>query len=184
MHGALVGVVVNHLGSQVPLLLFTKTLENVIGAHLHNANFVGEALVLTLLVNTLLVLADFLVATAGDLRWNESHIFRVLHGWGAEATILVSEGLCLTVGVPIVVGLVVSVPLLQGVIEVTIQPVHLGNCTEEEWHLSVFVGLKVVSLTHWVHHLVGVGVDDLVTKVPVWLLPIVLRDIGGVEVDY
>ncbi len=42
-HGALVRVVVDHFSTQVPLLLFTEQLEDVVGAHFHYADFVGEA---------------------------------------------------------------------------------------------------------------------------------------------
>lgn len=94
-----------------------------------------------------------------------------------------AEGLALAVGVPVVVGLVVSVPLLEGVIQVTVQPIELGNDTHVERHLSVLVRLVVVSLTNWVKLLVQIRMDNLVTQVVVGLLPIVLWQVGRVEVD-
>ena len=95
-----------------------------------------------------------------------------------------AEGLGLAVWVPVIVGLVVSVPFLERVIKVAVEPVHLGNNTEEEGHLCVLVRLEVVARTHWVKHLVQIGVNHLVSEVVVRLLPIVLRDIGRVEVDH
>lgn len=122
----------------------------MLGAHFHNRDFVGEASILVAGINTLLIVTDFLVATAGDHVWSKGHVLRVLHGWGAETTVLVTEGLSLTVGVPIVVGLVVSMPLLERVIQVTVQPVELGYDSHVERHLGVFVRLVVVPLTNGV----------------------------------
>ena len=55
--------------------------------------------------------------------------------------------------------------------------------TQEVWHLGVVIGFVVVSSSDWVQEsLVGIGVDDLVTKVVVTLLPIILWEIRRVEV--
>lgn len=153
----------------------------MLGADLHNANLVSEAGVLAGGVNALLVVADLLVAAAGDHVGSKSHVLGVLHGGRAETTVLVAEGLGLAVGVPVVVGLVVSMPLLERVIQVSVQPIELGNHAHVERHLSVLVRLVVVSLTDGVKLLVEIGMDDLVTQVVVGLLPIVLWQVGRVE---
>jgi len=145
-HGTLVGVVVNHFSAEEPLLFFAETLKNVIRADLHDGNFLSEALVLGYISNTILIVADFFIATAGDLCGPQSHVLRVLHGGGAETARLVTEGFVLTIGVPIIVGLVVSVPLLERVVKIAVKPVELGHNTKVEGHLSVLIRLEVVSL--------------------------------------
>lgn len=82
-----------------------------------------------------------------------------------------TESLVLSVGVPVIMGLIMSVILLEGVIEVTVQPVELGNDTQVEGHLRVIIGGVVVTGTDGVNALVGIGVDNLVSKVIVGLLP-------------
>jgi len=94
-----------------------------------------------------------------------------------------AESFVLTVGVPVIVGLVVPVVLLEGVIEVTVEPVHLGDDSQVEGHLSVIIGSVVVAGTDRVNGLVSVTVDHLVAPVVVRLLPEVLWEVGGVEVD-
>jgi len=182
-HGTLVGVVVDHLGAQVPLLLFAEALQHVVGAHLHDGDLVREAGLARVLGGALLVLADLLVATAGDVRGTQRHVLGGLHDGGAHGAVLVAESLVLAVGVPVIVGLVVSVVLLEGVVQVTVQPVELRNHTEVEGHLSVLVGCVVVASTDRVQFLVEIGVDNGVTQVVVGLLPVVLGEVRRVEVD-
>jgi hypothetical protein len=160
------------------LLLFSKTFEDVLGANFHNADFVVEAdfsSVFGVLGRAHLELADLSVATSGDEVRYEGHVLRVLHVRLAHRAGLVTKSFVLTVGVPIVMGLVVPMVLLEGVIEVTIQPVELGNDTEERRHLGVIVRSVVVTGTDRVKLLVGVTVDHLVTPVVMGLLPEVLR---------
>ena len=71
-----------------------------------------------------------------------------------------AESLVFAVGVPVIVGLVVSVILLEGVVKVTIEPHELGHNTKVEGHLGVLVGTVVVTGTNGVELLVEVGVDD------------------------
>jgi len=182
LHGAFVSIVVDHLGAHEPLLLFAKAFEHVIRAHLHDADFVGEASLLGVGINALLIVADFLVATAGNHVGAQGHVLGALHGGRAETTVLVTESLCLAVRVPVIVGLVVSVPLLKAVIQVAIKPVELGHHMQVEGHLGVLVRLVLVALAHGVQLLVHVGVDDLVSEVVVRLLPVVLRNVRRVEV--
>lgn len=59
----------------------------------------------------------------------------------------------------------------------------MGNDTKVEGHLRVIIGGVVVTGTDRVKLLVGIGVDDLVTPVVMRLLPEVLREVGGVEID-
>lgn len=125
-----------------------------------------------------MILSDFFVATSGDEAGGECHEFGLLHDWLALSTVLVTEGLALSVGVPVIMGLIVSVVLLEGVIQVTIDPGKLGHMTQEIGHLGVLVGLVVVSLSDGVEQgLVETGVDDLVAGVVVTLLPKIFGEV-------
>jgi len=46
-HSALVSIIVNHFSTEIPLLLFAETFEDMIWAYLHNTNFLTKALILT-----------------------------------------------------------------------------------------------------------------------------------------
>jgi len=167
------------------LLLFTEAFEDVLGADFHNADFVVEAdlFVSGVLGRAHLELADLSVATSGDEVGYEGHVLGVLHVRLAHGSGLVTKSLVLTVGVPVVMGLVVPMILLEGVIEVTVQPVELGDDTQVEGHLGVVIGRVVVTSSDRVDLLVHVGVDHLVTPVVVGLLPEVLGEVRGVEID-
>lgn len=89
-----------------------------------------------------------------------------------------TEGLRFTVWVPVIVGLVVSVPLLEGVIKISVKPVKLWNHMKVKWHLGVLVRLVLVASSNRVHHLVQIRVNDLVAKIVMRLLPVVLWYIG------
>jgi hypothetical protein len=89
----------------------------------------------------------------------------------------VTEGLTLAIGVPIVVSLIMAVILVEGVVEIAVEPKELGHNTEVYRHLSVIVAVVVVAGTDRVKSLVQVGVDDLVAQVVVWLLPEVLWEV-------
>jgi len=156
LHGALVGVVINKLSTEGPLLLLTKAFEHVIRAHFHDGNLVIEALGGTLISGTLLVRANLLEATTRDETGAEGHKLGSAEDGRALTTVLVTEGLVLAVGVPIVMGLVMAMILTERVIQVTIKPVGLGHDTEEERHLRVVVRLVVVT---------GANRVDLLVKV-------------------
>ena len=94
----------------------------MIGADLHHADLVIEAVISTLFGGAKLELADLLVATTGDKVGDESHVLGGLHGVLAVATILVAEGLALAVGVPVIVSLIVAMILVERVIEVAVDP--------------------------------------------------------------
>ena len=94
-----------------------------------------------------------------------------------------TEGSCLAVGDPIVMGLVVLVVLLEGVVQGTVEPVELRDGSEVEGHLRVLIGLVVVASTDRVDLLVDVRVDDRVAQVVVGLLVVVLGEVRRVEVD-
>jgi hypothetical protein len=158
-HGTLVSVVINHLGTQVPLLLFAQTSKDVVRAHFHDWDLVGEASLGGALGGTLLVFADFFVATTGDVGGTEGHVLGGLHDGGAHGAVLVTKSLVFAVGVPVIVGLVVSMVLLEGVIQVAVEPHELGHHTEVEGHLGVLVGTVVVASANGVELLVEVGVD-------------------------
>ena len=57
-----------------------------------------------------------------------------------------TEGFVFTVGVPVVMGLVVPMVLLERVIQVTIDPTQLRNVSKVKWHLSVLSRLVVIKL--------------------------------------
>ena len=88
-----------------------------------------------------------------------------------------TERLVFAIGVPVVVVLIVSVILVERVVEVTIEPKELWNNTQVKRHLSVIIRLVVVSRSDGVEFLVKVGVDDGVSPVVVSLLPIVLWEV-------
>lgn len=167
LHGTLVGLVIDSFGSKVPLLLLSKALEHVVGAHLHNRNFLVVAGIVAAGGSAVLELSDFPIAASGDEGGLQSHELGLLHVGVAHGTVLVTQGLTLSVGVPVVVGLVVPVVLLEGVIQVTVHPGGLGDVSEVKWHLGVLSNLVVVQLTKRVNLLVEAGVDHLVPKIVV-----------------
>ena len=122
----------------------------MVRAHFHDRDLVGEAGLGGALGGTLLVLADFFVATTGDVGGTEGHVLGGLHDGRAHGTIFVTKSLVFAVWVPVIVGLVVSVILFKGVVKVTIEPHELGHNTEVEGHLGVLVGTVVVTGTNWV----------------------------------
>jgi hypothetical protein len=148
----------------------------MVWADFHDGDFLVIAMVLSLLRCAGLVLSNLSVATSWDLRWLKSHELGLFHVQVAETTVFVTQGLVLSVRVPVIVGLVVSVILVEGVVEVAINPGELGHMTEVESHLGVFSRLVVVSGSDWVDLLHEIGVDNGVSEVVVWfaLVPEVL----------
>lgn len=73
-------------------------------------------------------------------------------------------------------GLDMSMILIEGVIQVTINPGKLRNMSEEEWQLLVLGWTLLVCRSKWVH-LVELGVHDLIGEVPMGftLMPVELR---------
>jgi hypothetical protein len=149
----------------------------VIGADLHNGELVVQAVVGAFLGGAELELTDFLVAAAGDEVGDEGHVLREFHGVLAETTILVTEGLGLAIGLPVIMSLVMAMILVERVIEVTVDPGCLRDVAKEEGHLGVVVGLVIVASSDGVQGLVEIGMDDLVAKVVVALLPVVLWEV-------
>ena len=121
-HGSLVGLVINSLSSKEPLSLLTKSFKNVVGAHFHNRDLLVEAGVLAVIGGATLVLSNLSVATTRNHVWLESHEFGVLHVGVAHASVFVTEGLTFSIGVPVVVGLIMSMVLVEGVVEVAVDP--------------------------------------------------------------
>ena len=72
-------------------------------------------------------------------------------------------------------GLDMSMILIEGVIQVTINPGKLWNVTEEVWQLLILSWTLLISGPQWVH-LVELGVHDLISEVPMrfTLVPVVL----------
>lgn len=123
----------------------------MVWTHFHNTYFFIETFVLALASSAGLVLSDFSVTTFRNELGLESHEFRLLHIWVSLATVLDTESLSLSVWVPVVVSLVVSVVLVEGVVQVTVNPRELRDVAEEEWHLGVLAILVVVPSSNWVY---------------------------------
>lgn len=169
-HSALVSLVVNSLCAKNPLALLTKAFQNMVGAHLHNADLLVSASSLALLRRTSLVLADLTVAAARNSLRLQSHELGVLHVRVDHRTVLVTESLAFTVRVPVVVILVVSVVFVERVVQVTINPGKLRDVTEVERQLrQLTVGLVIVVLAQRIHLLVEVVVHEPVAEVPMRL---------------
>jgi len=175
-HGSLISLVVDGLSSQVPLSFLSETFENVVWANLHNRYLGFKCL-------SSLIFSNLSVATLWDELWLESHEFRLFHIWVDVGTVLMTKSLVFSIWEPVIVGLVMSVILIERVIKVTINPRKLWNMTKEEWHLGVLSWNIVVVLSQWVHSFVSAGVDELVSKVIVPLLIEVFRWVRRVEVN-
>lgn len=139
----------------------------MVGAHLHNRYFLIVAGVVTIVGGTVLELSDFSVAASGDERGLQGHEFGLLHVGVAHGTILVTQSLTLSVWVPVIVGLVVPMVLLEGVIQVTINPRSLGDVPKVKWHLGVLPRLVVVQLPQRVNLLVEIGVNHHISNIVV-----------------
>jgi len=124
-----------------------------------------------------LVLSDFLVTTTRDVVWSKCHIFRFLHDWRALTTVLVTESLVLTIGVPVIVVLIMAMVFVERVVQVTVQPEELWHDSQVKWHLGVIIGLVVVARSDWVQLLVKIRVDNGVAPVVMGLLPVVLWEV-------
>jgi len=57
-------------------------------------------------------------------------------------------------------GLVMSMILIEGVIDITIDPRQLRNVSEIEWHLSILSWNILVVSSKRIQLLIQVGVDD------------------------
>ena len=123
----------------------------MVWTHFHNTYFFIETFVLALGTSTGLVLSDFSVTTFRNVLGLQSHEFGLLHIWVGLSTVLNTEGLSFSVWVPVVVSLVVSVVLVERVVQVTVHPRQLRDVPEEERHLSVLTILVVVSSSNWVY---------------------------------
>jgi hypothetical protein len=125
-----------------------------------------------------LVRTDLFVATAGDEVGTQGHELGVLHCGGAERTVLAAEGLALAIGVPVVVVLVVSVMLVERVVQVAVYPRELWNKTEVNWHLCIVIGFEVVTSTNGVKcFLVKIRMSNSISKIVMRFLPKVLWEV-------
>jgi hypothetical protein len=115
-HGSLIGLVVNSLCSKEPLSLLSETLKYVIWANLHNGNLFIEAGFLSCGLRACLILSNLSVTPLWNVVWLKSHELGLLHVRVAETTVLVTEGLSFSVWVPVVMGLIMSVILIERVI--------------------------------------------------------------------
>jgi len=92
-------------------------------------------------------------------------------------TVLVTESLVLTIGVPVIVVLIMAMVFVKRVVQVTVQPEELWHDSQVKWHLGVIIGLVVVARSDWVQLLVQIRVDNGVTPVVMGLLPVVLWEV-------
>lgn len=175
-HGSLVGLIVNGLSSEHPLSLLSEGLENVIWAHLHDRDLLVEASLFTLLGSACLILLDLSIATSWNSSRLQSHELRVLHVGVALTTVFVTECFCFSIWVPFIVCLDMSMIFVKGVVQVAVDPRKLWNVTEKEGSLRIVSCMRLVSLSKWIQTLVQVGVNNLVTEIPMrfTLMPIVL----------
>ena len=74
LHGSFVSLVIDCFGTEVPLLLLTKSLEDVVRAYLHDADFLVDTSLGRRGSSTSLVVPDLLVATTGNHLWLKSHV--------------------------------------------------------------------------------------------------------------
>lgn len=150
----------------------------------HNAYFFIETILLALGSRTGLVLPNFSITTPGNKVRFETHKLRLLHVGLALPSVLSTESFSLPVWVPVVVRLVVSVVLVEGVVQVAVDPGELRNVSEEEGHLRVLAVLVVVPCSNGINLLVEVGVNNLISPVIVWLslVPKVTWVVRGVEI--
>ena len=115
-HGSLIGLVVNSLGSKEPLSLLSETLKDVIWANLHDGDLLVEASLLAGSRGASLILSNLSVATLWNVVWLKSHELGHFHVWVALTSILVSEGLSLSIWVPVIVHLIMSMILVERII--------------------------------------------------------------------
>lgn len=71
-------------------------------------------------------------------------------------------------------SLIVSVVLVERVIQVTVNPIELGHVPQKVGHLGVIIWCVVVSGSDGVECLVGVRMHNCITDVVVALLPKIL----------
>jgi hypothetical protein len=176
-HGSSVGLVIDDFSSGVMLLHLSESLKNVIRADLHDVDLLLEAVSSSSLGGAFLEVADLSLATSGNKVSSDRHVLAVSSGGVTEATIFVSKSLVLSIRVPVVMSLVVSVSLVVGEIEITPYPGELRNETEIVRHLSELVRLEVVVLSDRVELLVDVRMDNSVSEVVMPLLLIIFREV-------
>ena len=100
----------------------------------------------------------------------KNHELGVFHIWVTHATVLVTECLRFSIWVPLVVRLDMSVILVEGIVQIAIDPRQLRNVSEEERSLLVSLWLSVKGLSNWTEHLlIHVGMGDIVSEIPVGL---------------
>jgi len=106
--------------------------------------------------STQLILSNFSVTTSGDETWNKSHVFGDFHGIIAETTILEPKRLAFSVWIPVIMGLIVSMVLVERVIQVTVDPIELRHMPKEIRHLRIIIWCVVISGSDGVKCLVGI----------------------------
>jgi len=121
-HSSLVGLIINSLSSEEPLSSFSESFENVVWANLHDGDFLTVALFSTTLWSAVLILSNLSITSSWDLLWLESHEFGLLHVEVALTTLFVTQSLVLSIWIPVIMGLIVSMIVIEGIIKVTPEP--------------------------------------------------------------
>ena len=131
----------------------------MIRAHFHDIDLVIETDFFLLRSSgscTQLELSNFSVTTSGDKTWNKGHVLGDLHGIVTETTVFETKGLAFPVGIPVIMGLIMSVVLVERVIQVTVNPIELRNMSKEVGHLRIIIWCVVVPCSDWIKCLVGI----------------------------
>lgn len=94
----------------------------MVWADFHNRDLLIEAGLLSSSRSAALILSNFSSATSWDLLELEMHEFRLLHVWLTLTTVFVTEGLGLSIWVPVIMRLDMSMIFIERVIQVTVDP--------------------------------------------------------------
>ena len=174
MHRSLVSLVVNDLRSQVPLLSLLEFKQDVFRTDLHDRDFLVQTFSSVGVLSAILISDDFFHAPSWNFSSSKYQSNRMSEGWITESSIFESERLVLSVWVPIVMGLDVSMIFTVRVIEISVKPGRLRDGSHVHWQLGNFVGRIDGVDSQRVECLVDVGVEELVSQIVVRLVPEVI----------
>lgn len=165
------------------LLLLAKTFEHVVGANFHDVDFLLEASLGVSLLFAALIGADFSGATTRDGDRLETDVDVIhYHLTGSTRTLVITECLVLAIWIPLIVGLIVAMVLMERIIDGAVRPVEDGHSAEEPGNRHISLRVIVVRLTDGVELLIEIRMNNLISPVVMRLLPEVLMPVGGHEV--
>lgn len=155
----------------------------MIRTNLHNANLFIKAWLWIFTFSAKLIFSNFFVTSSWNKVWNKSHILWQLHWVFTETTIFKTKRLSFSVWVPVIMRLIMSVVLIERIIQVTINPIELWDMTKVEWHLRIIIGCIFVSCSNRVQSLIEIWMNNFVAQVIVTLLPVVIWHVWRVKID-